>query len=75
MAGKPPFEMPDMPYAGDITCAEAWEALVDNPEAVLVDVRTQIEWTLIGKPDLAYVRVSNEDQKKAIFIGLGNPQP
>jgi hypothetical protein len=27
-------------YAGDITPQQAWDLLSDNPEAVLVDVRT-----------------------------------
>jgi len=52
MAGKPPFDMPDMDYAGDINCEEAWQGLQDNADAILVDVRTQIEWQLVGKPQL-----------------------
>ena len=53
MAGKPPFEMPQGDYAGDITCAETWQALESDASAVLVDVRTQVEWQLIGTPDLS----------------------
>lgn len=53
MASKPPFEMPDDDYAGDVSCRQAWEVLADNPDALLVDVRTQVEWQLIGKPDLS----------------------
>ena len=41
-----------MSYAGDVTPAEAWEALSDDPAAVLVDVRTAAEWTYVGLPDL-----------------------
>ena len=52
MADKPAFEMPDGEYAGDVSCKEAWEVLATDPAAVLVDVRTSIEWQLIGKPDL-----------------------
>ena len=56
MASKPPsFKMPQGEYAGDVSCADAWRALSDDPAAVLVDVRTQIEWQLIGKPDLSSV--------------------
>jgi rhodanese-related sulfurtransferase len=55
MAGKPPFEMPEGDYAGDVTCQEAWDVLENNPAAVLVDVRTQVEWQLIGKPDLSSI--------------------
>jgi len=55
VAGKPPFEMPEGDYAGDVTCQEAWDVLAANPAAILVDVRTQVEWQLIGKPDLSSI--------------------
>jgi len=35
--------------------AEAWEALKANPDAQLVDVRTDAEWTFVGVPDLSSV--------------------
>ncbi len=38
-------------YEGDITPEEAWEMLLDNPQAVLVDVRTEAEWRFVGVPD------------------------
>jgi rhodanese-related sulfurtransferase len=41
-----------MSYAGDVTPADAWEALSDDPAAVLVDVRTAAEWSYVGLPDL-----------------------
>lgn len=53
MASKPPFQMPEGDYAGDVTCKEAWQALESDEAAVLVDVRTRVEWQLIGKPDLS----------------------
>jgi rhodanese-related sulfurtransferase len=40
-------------YAGDITPEQAWKLLGENPEAVLVDVRTDAEWRFVGVPDLA----------------------
>jgi rhodanese-related sulfurtransferase len=40
-------------YAGDITPLEAWKVLSDNPDAVLVDVRTDAEWRFVGVPDLS----------------------
>ncbi|MGW0163417.1 rhodanese-like domain-containing protein [Mycobacterium sp. NPDC003323] len=43
-------------YAGDITPEQAWELLSDNPEAVLVDCRTEAEWRFVGVPDLAPLR-------------------
>ncbi|MCW2687893.1 MAG: Rhodanese-related sulfurtransferase [Mycobacterium sp.] len=42
-----------MSYAGDISPEEAWKLLSDNPEAVLVDVRTNAEWRFVGVPDLS----------------------
>ena len=55
MASKPPFKMPEGDYAGDVSCQEAWDVLVNDPAAVLVDVRTDIELQLIGKPDLSVI--------------------
>jgi rhodanese-related sulfurtransferase len=40
-------------YAGDITPEEAWRILSDNPDAVLVDVRTDAEWKFVGVPDVS----------------------
>jgi rhodanese-related sulfurtransferase len=55
VASKPPFEMPDGDYAGDVSSQDAWDALAADPQALLVDVRTQVEWQLIGKPDLSSI--------------------
>lgn len=44
-----------MSYAGDITPQHAWELLRDNPEAVLVDVRTDAEWNYVGVPDTSSI--------------------
>jgi len=58
-------------YAGDITPEQAWELLSDNPEAVLVDVRTDAEWRFVGVPDITslgrevvYVQWSRSDGKR-----------
>lgn len=40
-------------YAGDVGAAESWEALRSDPLAVLVDVRTRVEWSFVGVPDLS----------------------
>ena len=40
-------------YAGDITPEQAWKMLGENPEAVLVDVRTDAEWKFVGVPDVS----------------------
>ena len=42
-----------MSYAGDITPEEAWKLLSENPDAVLVDCRTDAEWRFVGVPDLS----------------------
>lgn len=41
-----------MPYAGDIPSQRAYALLAQEPDAVLVDVRTRPEWTYVGLPDL-----------------------
>ncbi len=44
--------MDNVSYAGDLTPEQAWELLRKNPEAVLVDVRTDAEWKYVGIPDV-----------------------
>lgn len=56
MAAKPPqFKMPEGPYAGDVSAREAWQVLSSDPRALLIDVRSQVEWSLIGKPELSSI--------------------
>ncbi len=63
MATKPPgFDMPPGEYAGDVTSASAWETLSAETNARLVDVRTEVEWKLIGQPDLSSIG------KQAIYL-------
>jgi len=42
-----------MTYAGDLTPTEAWELLHREPEAALVDVRSEPEWMFVGVPHIA----------------------
>ncbi|HET6158899.1 MAG TPA: rhodanese-like domain-containing protein [Dongiaceae bacterium] len=51
-----------MSYAGDVSPAEAWKGLSQDPKAVLIDVRTQPEWSFVGVPDLRSLG------KKAAFL-------
>lgn len=37
-------------YKGDLSPTEAYSRLKANPNAVLIDVRTQPEWTFVGVP-------------------------
>lgn len=60
-----------MSYAGDITPEEAWKLLSDNPDAVLVDCRTDAEWRFVGVPDISelgrdvvYVEWSRSDGRR-----------
>jgi len=55
MSKIPDHQPPTGNYAGDVTAQQSWSVLSTDPKAVLVDVRTQIEWTLIGKPDLSQI--------------------
>ncbi|MFZ2510739.1 MAG: rhodanese-like domain-containing protein [Gordonia sp. (in: high G+C Gram-positive bacteria)] len=42
-----------MSYTGDVTPAQAWAALEADPDAVLVDCRTEAEWAFVGVPDVS----------------------
>jgi len=39
-------------YAGDVTPQQAYEAITRDPEAALIDCRTQAEWSFVGVADL-----------------------
>ena len=60
-------------YTGDISAAVAWEMLESDPAAILIDVRTDAEWTHVGTPDLSSIG------KRPLFLewqaptGLLNP--
>ncbi len=40
-------------YAGDLSPKQAWDILAEDPDAVLVDVRTRAEWSYVGVPELS----------------------
>lgn len=44
-----------MSYAGDVTPTDAYRALADDPDAVMVDVRTHAELVYVGHPDLSSI--------------------
>jgi rhodanese-related sulfurtransferase len=43
-------------YAGDVTPQQAYEAIMRDPGAALIDCRTQAEWSFVGLPDLRAAR-------------------
>ena len=45
--------MPNEAYAGDVSSTDAWNILRDDPDAVLIDVRTDAEFSYVGVPDLS----------------------
>lgn len=47
-------------YAGDITPKQAWEMLSENPDAVLIDVRTAAEWAWVGQVDLSGINKQHQ---------------
>jgi rhodanese-related sulfurtransferase len=61
-------------HAGDLTPEEAYELLEDEPQAVLVDVRTAAEWTFVGVPDLREVGRDLVTIEWSTFPG-GRPNP
>jgi len=49
-------------YAGDLSPEEAWDLLLSDPAATLVDVRTEAEWRFTGVPD------TSETGREPLFI-------
>jgi rhodanese-related sulfurtransferase len=39
-------------FKGDVTPSQAWLALAETANAVLIDVRTAQEWASVGNPDV-----------------------
>lgn len=61
-----------LPYAGVVTPEEAFQLLQNNPQVLLVDVRTNAERDWVGRVHIA------EDQHKAVQWNLypgGTPNP
>ncbi len=50
-----PDALPAPGYAGDLTPQQAWDLLLSDEDALLVDVRTRGEWAQIGVPDGAEI--------------------
>ncbi len=72
MAKKPNFKMPDGEYGGDVSAKDAWADLASNPEALFVDVRTDIELQLIGEPDFSSI---DREPLKLPWVTRDGPNP
>ena len=42
-------------YAGDVTPKEAWDILANDGKAILIDCRTDAEWSYVGAPNLSQI--------------------
>jgi rhodanese-related sulfurtransferase len=76
MTDKPkPPRAEDGAYTGDTTPAETWELLAADPGALLVDVRTDAEFSYVGVPDLTEVGKETKFVSWVLFpAGNANPQ-
>ena len=74
-----------MSYTADLSPAEAHALLTEREDAVLIDCRTQAEWTFVGVPDVDDARFvewtrypdgsRNENFVRDVAGGLGPDQP
>jgi rhodanese-related sulfurtransferase len=39
----------------DVNPTDTWTGLAEKPDSILVDVRTNAEWSFVGIPDLSSV--------------------
>lgn len=62
-----------MTYAGDVSPEETFAALTADPDAVLVDVRTNPELVYVGFPDLAGINKQLVVVEWQSSIGAVNP--
>ena len=62
-------------YAGDVTTSQAWEMLKDSQNSLLVDVRTNAEWSFVGLPDLSSLNKQVQPISWVLFPAMSpNPQ-
>lgn len=56
-------------YAGDLAPQQAWDLLSNDSAAILVDVRSQPEWSFVGRPDLSSLN------KQPLLVAWQNYSP
>ena len=59
-------------YAGDRSVTDVFECLKADQTAILVDVRTEAEWTFVGVPDLSSI---DREVVLAEWLGFPNNGP
>ena len=74
-----------MSYAGDLSPIDAHALLLEQPNAVLIDCRTQAEWSFVGVPAIPGTRLvewtswptgaPNDDFVAQATEGLDQAQP
>lgn len=60
----------EVEFAGTVSVEDAWRLLADDPDAVLVDVRTQAEWSYVGVPDLSSLGKETALVQWKVFPGM-----
>lgn len=70
--GRDPGATKGTGHAGDLSPATAWDAVAAG--AVLVDVRTEGEWTHIGVPDLSALNTQPVFIQWNLATGSNNPE-
>ncbi|MEM7472414.1 MAG: rhodanese-like domain-containing protein [Pseudomonadota bacterium] len=58
------------PSISELLPTECWDLLKDDPKAVLVDVRSEAEWSFVGTPDLSELGHSVIFAEWACFPGM-----
>lgn len=75
MGGHSVSAEPGAKQIRNVTPSQAWEILDKNPDAALIDVRTQAEWNFVGVPDLGAVGKSAFFAEWSSFPGMSkNPR-
>ncbi len=61
-------------FKGDVSPLDAWTALAEQTQAVLIDVRTVSEWTFVGGPDLSSLDKKVHRMEWQKFPGMARNQ-
>jgi rhodanese-related sulfurtransferase len=62
--------MSDFSYAGDLSPTETWDLLKNESGAVMIDVRTDAEFSYVGVPDLSSLSKDLQKICWKVFPGM-----